>query len=146
MRSIRRGGGAPQSAFGQEQLRAFRDYPRARLSRLTYEAEASPKFGFRGDLVISPYAESNLNRQPAMAVLAERKSLLAVIHRAVEAAEAPSGERARRLAQIDELFGGGRSPQLPEKAPRRIAASATTAPAAKKSRVTAPSEKVPFTQ
>ena len=69
---------------------------------------------------------------------AERKSLLAVIHRAVEAAEPPSGERARRLAQIDELFGGGRSLQVARKgshagSPRRRPLRR----AAKKSRVKA---------
>ena len=68
---------------------------------------------------------------------AERKTLLAVIHRAVEAAEPPVGERARRLAQIEQMFSGGRAPALAKKASRRIAASAATSPAAKKSRVKA---------
>jgi pimeloyl-ACP methyl ester carboxylesterase len=65
---------------------------------------------------------------------AQRKSLLAIIHRAVEAAEPPSGERARRLAQIEEIFSGGRTPQLSAKAPGRIAASAPTPTPAKKAR------------
>jgi hypothetical protein len=68
---------------------------------------------------------------------AQRKSLLAVIHRAVAATEPPSGERARRLTQIEEIFAGGGGAQLPEKARRRIAASAPTAPPTKKSRVKA---------
>ena len=68
---------------------------------------------------------------------AGRKALLVAIHRAVEAAEPPSGERARRLAQIEQIFSGGGAPQLSEKAPRRIAASAPTPSPAKKSRVKA---------
>ena len=67
---------------------------------------------------------------------AQRKSLLAVIHRAVEAAEPPVGERARRLAQIEQMFSGG-VPALGKKASRRIGAPAVTSPAAKKSRVKA---------
>ena len=68
---------------------------------------------------------------------AGRKALLVAIHRAVEAAEPPSGERARRLAQIEEIFSGGGAPQLSEKAQRRIATSAPTPSPAKKSRVKA---------
>jgi len=68
---------------------------------------------------------------------AQRKALLAIIHRAVEAAGSPTGERARRLAQIEEMFAGGGTAKLPAKAPRRIAAPAPTAPPAKKSRAKA---------
>ena len=68
---------------------------------------------------------------------AERKTLLAVIRRAVEAAEPPVGERARRLAQIEQMFSGGRVPALAKEASRRIGVSAATSPAAKKSRVKA---------
>jgi pimeloyl-ACP methyl ester carboxylesterase len=68
---------------------------------------------------------------------AGRKALLAIIHRTVEAPGVPSGERARRLAQIEAMFAGGGAAKLPAKAPRRIAASASTAPPAKRSRVKA---------
>jgi len=68
---------------------------------------------------------------------AGRKALLAIIHRTVEAPGVPIGERARRLAQIEAIFAAGRASKLPERAPRRIAASASTALPAKKSRVKA---------
>jgi hypothetical protein len=68
---------------------------------------------------------------------AERKALLAIVHRAAEAAGPPSGERAQRLAQIDEIFSGDPALQLPEEAPRQIAASAPAAPPAAKSKVKA---------
>jgi hypothetical protein len=64
---------------------------------------------------------------------AGRKAMLAVIHRIVEATEPPTGERARRLAQIEAMFAGGGAAELPAKAPRRIGASASSTPAARKS-------------
>jgi hypothetical protein len=63
--------------------------------------------------------------------------LLTIVHRAAEAAGPPSGERAQRLAQIDEIFSGDPAPQLPEEAPRQIAASAPAAPPTAKSKVKA---------
>jgi pimeloyl-ACP methyl ester carboxylesterase len=68
---------------------------------------------------------------------AERRALLAIVHRTVQAAGPPSGERARRLAQIDEIFAGDGAPQLPEEARRQIAGSAPAAAPAAKSRVKA---------
>ncbi len=57
---------------------------------------------------------------------AGRKVLLATIRRILEAAGPLSGERAQRMAQVEQLFGGGSAVKQLAKAPRRIAASATT--------------------
>ena len=50
---------------------------------------------------------------------ASRKRILAAIHRTVEAAGAVTGERAQRLAQIEEIFDAGRPKVAVRKVPQK---------------------------